>query len=69
MSPRPARRLGPRSWRLRFAVSRGARTRMPGESCAMTCVRSLLPTTPAFELRLAQELERRGALEGSAEDT
>ena len=32
-------------------------------------VRALAPpTTPAFELRLAQELERRGALEGSAED-
>jgi len=32
-------------------------------------VRALAPAmTPAFEVRLAQELERRGALEGSAED-
>jgi Domain of unknown function (DUF4349) len=32
-------------------------------------VRALAPAmTPAFEARLAQELERRGALEGSAED-
>ncbi len=32
-------------------------------------VRALAPgMTPAFEVRLAQELERRGALEGSAED-
>ena len=32
-------------------------------------VRALAPAmTPAFELRLAQELERRGALEGSAQD-
>src|SRR5271155_5645141 len=33
-------------------------------------VRALaLAMTPAFEVRLAQELERRGALEGGAEDT